>query len=282
MAKIIFFGTPDYVIPVPRALKKAGHEIVAVVTQPPKPVGRNKVITPSPVSSWAEKNKIKILTDNTPLRRSVFFKAEVGVVAAYGQIIPKVVLDIFPKGILNIHPSLLPKYRGASPIQAAIFYGDKKTGVTIIKMDEKVDHGPIIGQEKIVISDSDSFETLRMTAFELGSKMLVDVLSSYLRGKIKTVAQDHNKATYTWKISETKDKAYFNLAHPPSPEVLDRMSRAFYPWPTAWTIWSFGSAQDKNGKIVKFLPGGKIQMEGKKPVDFATFKRGYPDFPLLL
>jgi methionyl-tRNA formyltransferase len=133
--KIIFFGTPDYVLPVLEILNKY-HEIVAVVTQSPKPVGREKTLTYSPVDAWAHKKKIQKQFDFISLP-----EADLGVCAAFGMIIPKVVLNHFKFGILNVHPSLLPKYRGASPIQSAIVSLDQKTGVTIIKMDEKMDHG---------------------------------------------------------------------------------------------------------------------------------------------
>lgn len=273
MAKIIFFGTPEYVLPVPQALKEAGYEIVAVVTQPAKPVGRNKILTPSPTETWAKENNIPVVTDSTLLHRSVEFKADLGIVASYGKIISNEVLEQFPHGMLNVHPSLLPKYRGACPIQNAILDGEIESGVTIIKMDEKMDHGPIVIQKRIKIKATDTFESLLKSSFQLGAELLIKVVPEYLEGKIKLVPQNEEEATYTWKTNETKAAAYFDLENPPSPEVLDRMARAFYPWPNAWTKW--------NGKIVKLYPNKVIQIEGKKPVGFEQFKRGYPSFPLL-
>lgn len=267
MTKIVFFGTSDYVVCVPEALKKAGHEIVAIVTQSPKPVGREQLVTPSPVEEWAKKNGIKVLYEP-----QVNTSADIGVVASYGAIIKNEVINSFPQGILNIHPSLLPKYRGACPIQAAIFYNESQTGVTIIKMDERMDHGPIVTQETVAIEVSDNFETLRIKAFELGIKMLVEILPNYLNGEIKLFPQDEGKVTYTWKAAETKSKAYFHIDNLPNPDTLERMARAFYPWPNAWTRWG--------GKIVKFYPGRKIQMEGKNPVKFEEFLRAYPNFPI--
>ncbi len=276
MARIIFFGTPDYTIPILEALKVAGHHILAVVTQPAKPTGRNQIITPSPTEVWAKQNNVQVLTDH-PGELSGSLKGlnpDLAVVASYGRIIPNEVLEVFPQGMLNIHPSLLPKYRGACPIQNAILEGKKTTGVTIILMDEKMDHGPIIAQQELDIANNDTFESLLQKGFQLGSEMLVNVLPDYIEGKIELKPQDDNSATYTWKTAETKEAAYFDLDYPPTSEALDHMARAFYPWPNAWTRW--------NEKIIKLYPNRMIQLEGKKPVSYKQFIEGYPDFPLRL
>ncbi len=283
MAKIIFFGTPEYVKIIPEALLISGHEIVAVVTQPPKPHGRNKEITPSPIAIWAEKKIIPVITDFSNIAK---LEADLGVVASFGRIIPKEVLDLFPKGMLNIHPSLLPKYRGACPIQNAILDGIKESGVTIIKMDKKMDHGLILSQQMIEISDSDSLENMLIKSFKLGSEMLVNILPDYLKGKTILKLQDESEATYTWKTAETKEKAYFDLnppvGGPPTSEVLDQMARAFHPWPNAWTYWEREATSDKRKVIVKLLPNKMLQMEGKKPVSYKQFLEGYPKFPKIL
>lgn len=283
MAKIIFFGTPDYVVCVPQDLKDAGHEIVAVVTPQPKPQGREKIIAPSPVAVWAQNNNIPVIHNLNDLVSMIRInRTELGIVASYRKIIPKEVLDFFPKGILNIHPSLLPKYRGASPIPAAILAGDKETGVTLIKMDEQIDHGPIIAQKPLPIPKEATTKDMLPVAFKKGAEVLINILPDYLKGALQPIEQQHTKATYTWKTSETKEKAYFDIKRPPSQEVIDRMAKAFYPWPSAWTIWPFDSAQGKKAKIVKFFPNKKIQIEGKRPVTYKQFKEGYPDFPLEL
>lgn len=195
-------------------------------------------------------------------------KADLGVIAAYGQILTKKEL-ISPKmGCINIHPSLLPKYRGPSPIQAAILNGEKKSGITIIKMDEKMDHGPIIYQESLELASSDNFHTLSKKMFLKASQILPQIITDCISGKITPVPQNHSQATYTKHF--TKKDGYFDINNPPDPEKLDRMIRAYHPWPGVWTRW--------NNKIVKFLPGGLLQMEGKKAIPLKDFLNGYPDF----
>ncbi len=269
MFRIIFFGTPDYVIPVLEALKKAGHEILAVVTQPPKPVGRKQVLTPSPVEIWAKTQGVRVLNNHSDLNE---LSSEVGVLASYGRIVTKETLDVFPKGIINIHPSLLPKWRGACPVQEQILAGEKNLGISLMVMDEQMDHGPILKQQVVEMDSNDTQQSLLVKGFKIGAKMLVEILPFYVERRILPKGQEHSKATYTYKTLESKNKAYFDLDNPPALEQLDRMIRAFYPWPVAWTKWS--------GKIVKFYPGEIIQIEGKNPVKYGEFLRVYPDFPL--
>lgn len=197
-------------------------------------------------------------------------EADLGVVAAYGHILTKNELETPKYGCINIHPSLLPKYRGPSPIQSAILNGDKVSGITIIKMDEKVDHGPIIYQDSLELSDRDNFDTLSKKMFFAASEVLPQVIRDFIEGKIVLKSQDHSQATFCEIL--TRESGFFEIQTPPSAEVLDRMIRAYYPWPGVWTKW--------NNKIVKFLPGDLIQMEGKKPISLKDFLNGYPDFPL--
>lgn len=197
-------------------------------------------------------------------------EADLCVVAAYGKILTKEELNTPKYGCVNVHPALLPKYRGASPIQAAILNGDKVSGITIIKMDEQVDHGPIIYQEQLELSDRDNFDTLSKKMFQRASQILPKIITDFVDGRLKSRGQNHAMASNCPKL--TRDSGYFDIDHPPDPLVLDRMIRAYYPWPGVWTRW--------NGKIVKFLPAGKLQMEGKKPLSLKDFLNGYPDFPL--
>lgn len=284
MAKIVFFGTPKHVICVPEALKNCGHKVIAVVTQPAKPVGRKQLITASPVALWARKNNVKILDGNLQdiIGELQKLKADLGVLEAYGRIVPQEILDAFPRGIINVHPSLLPKYRGSSPVQATILNGDKTTGITLIKLDTEMDHGSILYQEEAQIKDNDTLDSLQERLFVRSAQILCDLIPKYLSGRVRPYQQNEAEATYTWNTNETKEKAYFDINNPPAPGIIERMARAFYPWPNAWTKWSLfaGASGDKNGKIVKFLPGRKIQLEGKKVVDYKQFKEGYPDFPL--
>ncbi len=214
-------------------------------------------------------------------------EADLAIVAAYGKILTKEELNAPKYGSINIHPSLLPKYRGPSPIQEAILNGDKVSGITIIKMDEEVDHGPILYQEEMELSDKDTFDTLSKKMFLRSAEVLPEVIEDFVRGRIQPRLQRHAIATHCNRL--TRDSGYFDINNPPSPEILDRMIRAYYPWPGVWTRW-FPSAKasgDKNGKIVKLRPavpesgnGGVIQMEGKKAIPLRDFLNGYPDFPI--
>ena len=259
--KIVFFGTPDYVLPILDSIHsnfkiKGESPIAAIVTQPPKPVGRRKIMTYSPVDTWAHKRNVPKFYDPKELIKSDIV-ADLGILASYGKIISKDAINFFPKGILNIHFSLLPRYRGASPVHASIITGDKECGVSIIKLDEKLDHGPIISQFKEEIRNDDTTETLRSRLFNITPKVLVTLLPKYLEDKITPKTQDHEKATYTriitkqdgfippkyinsalegksinekWNIDFIKD---FSIT--PKADVIDRFVKAMKPWPIAWT-----------------------------------------------
>lgn len=208
--------------------------------------------------------------------KSLENKPDVGVLASYGKILSKEVLKIPKHGILNIHPSLLPKYRGASPAQAAILNGDQVTGVTIIKMDEKIDHGPIVAQFKEKIRPDDTAKSLYERLFETGAKVLLTILPAYLEDRIELRKQDHSKATYTKKL--TRDDGKVDWTKPN--KYNERFIRAMFPWPGAWTEVTI---QDRRRlKILKaHLEKGKlildqVQLEGKKPVTWKQFCEGYP------
>lgn len=198
-------------------------------------------------------------------------EAEVAVLAAYGKILPKAVLNQFKYGILNIHPSLLPKYRGSSPVQNAILSGDRETGVTIIKLDEKMDHGLILAQAKIEIAPSDTTWSLYEKLFPLGAKLLNENLLEYISNKIELTEQDHESATYTKMI--TKADGYIDILNI-KPEEIDRKIRAYFPWPGAWSKVVLNEKGEQ--KIVKFLPNKMIQVEGKKEMSYKDFLNGYP------
>ncbi len=197
-------------------------------------------------------------------------EADLAVVAAYGKILTNDELNAPKFGSINVHPSLLPRYRGPSPIQSAILNGDKTSGITIIKMDQEIDHGPIIYAEEFILSEQDTFDSLSKKMFLRANEFLPHVITDFVSGKIKPVLQNDSQASFCKLI--TKKDGYFDITNPPSQEKLNRMIRAYYPWPTVWTKW--------NNKIVKFYPEGKIQMEGKKILSLKDFLNGYPDFPL--
>lgn len=236
--KVVFFGTPEFTLPTLKALYQEGYNIVLVITQPDKPVGRKQIITPSPVKVEAKKLKLKVIEDlkieTLRLRSGQGLKdldPDVGIVVAYGKIIPKEILDLFPNGCLNIHPSLLPKYRGPSPIQAAILSGDKETGITIIELDEKMDHGPIIQKAKVKIQKSDTAETLHDRLAQEGAKLLIKTLPDYLFGKVRSEPQNDNQASYTQILKREDGKIDWKK----SAKEIERQIRAYYPWPGSFT-----------------------------------------------
>lgn len=284
--RIVFFGTPDYVLPVLTGIHKkfvtgpGVSPITAVVTQAPKPSGRKQTTAYSPIDKWAHEHKVPTHYSSRELSIDKI-EADMGILASYGEIIPKEVINLFPKGILVVHPSLLPKYRGASPIPEAIKNGDTTTGVTIFKMDEKVDHGPIVSQFKEDILPTDTFETLRQKLFSRSAEVLAELVEPYLKGKIVPRAQDEAEATYTKML--TKEDGKVDLKTDDSSEI-ERKLRAFTPWPGVWTL--------VEGKRLKILAAhlnashdslviDKVQLEGKNPVSWKQFIEGHPAMELV-
>lgn len=202
-------------------------------------------------------------------------EADLAVVAAYGRILTKNELNAPKYGCINIHPSLLPKYRGPTPVQAAILNGDKKTGVTIIKLDEEVDHGPIIAQTEEPIFPTDTSEILYERLFKKGAELIAQNVNKYIKGQLKTTPQDHSKATFTKPLTRTD--GYIDISDTISFEKLDRMIRAYHPWPGVWTRLRLGFGGQAKLKILKFLPEQKIQVEGRKPMSYKDFINGYPE-----
>jgi methionyl-tRNA formyltransferase len=280
--RIVFFGTPEYTVPIAEGLYKEFHTfrdkgVVAVVTQPPKPSGRKKQLAYSAIDRWAHKREIEIIYNYEDLP-----EADLGVVAAYGRIIPQSVIEHFSNGILNVHPSLLPKYRGASPIQAALAAGETETGVTIIKMDEKMDHGPIVSSFVEEIKQTDTNEVLRKRLFDRSVDFLIELIPSYIDGKIKLKEQDHNKATFT-KLVKRED-GYIEKPFE-NPVKTYNLYRAYSPWPGIYTNVNI-KGEENRLKINKLhlhkkeLVLDEVQLEGKNPVSFEEFKRGYPNLSL--
>src|SRR3989344_4931969 len=197
--KFVFFGTPEFAATVLEKLIAAGYVPAAIVCNPDKQVGRKQVLTPPPTKILAGKYGINILQPEILANYELpiaNYEPDLAIIAAYGKIIPKTILDIPKHGFINIHASLLPKYRGASPIQYAILNGDKETGITIMKVDEEMDHGPLLGKSEIRISKFETYENLRQKLAILGAKLLTKIIPDYIDGKIKLVEQDHSKATF--------------------------------------------------------------------------------------
>ena len=240
-SKIIFFGTPTVSTKVLGALLTANHEVVAVVTNPDAPVGRKHVMTPSPVKVLATEKNIPVLTpDKLSPDDLKSFAAGIGIVVAYGKIIPQSVIDMFPDGMLNIHYSLLPKYRGASPVEHSILSGDKSTGVAIQKLIFKLDAGPIVAVKEFPIDEKITTPELKDRLTEIGSELLIETLPRYLNDEIELVEQDETLATHCKKIS--KSDGEIKLSDGDMEKWLKY--RAYFGWPG---IFYF----DENGKRVK-------------------------------
>jgi methionyl-tRNA formyltransferase len=288
MIKTVFFGTPKEIIPIAEALQKSKNiKLLACVTQPDRPVGRKRIITSSPLKTWAKKKKIPVLTPTefdkefTEQLQKITKKIDLFIVAAYGLILPKKILRIPKKGSLCLHPSLLPLYRGASPVQEAIINGNQQTGMTIFKMDEKMDHGPIVSQFEETIQPEDNTQSLYQRLFEKGTEVLVTILPEYIKGKIKTKRQDDEAATYTKTL--TKNDGRINWSK--TPEEVERFIRAMTPWPGAWTeveLEQAGrtpfkkrlkvlSARFEQGKLLL----DQVQLEGKTPTSWKQLQKGY-------
>lgn len=300
----MFMGTPAFSIPVLEALLGAGHSVVGVYTQPDKPRGRGRVAEAPAIKSYA-------ISKGLPVFQSVSLKAEevqaqlrglapqAIVVAAYGKLLPLPVLKIPPFGCLNVHPSLLPKYRGASPVASAILEGDSRAGVTIILMDEGMDSGPILLQEEEEIRDEDTAESLTGRLFVAGARLVVAALAKLEKGDLQPIPQDGAQATFTRLL--TKEEGELDFAR----EALQlwRQVRAHHPWPGSYTYWQGKLLKVQEARPLPAIEGkpaglvvpvwgepgtpiavvtGKgllglrrVQLEGKSPVGAEEFLRGY-------
>ena len=252
--KIIFFGTPQFAVPSLRALHAAGWPITLVVTAPDKPTGRKQTLTPSPV-------KVAALELGLPVASAIDdARADLGVIVAYNKIIPQSVLDRFPLGVINVHPSLLPKYRGPSPIQSALLNGETETGVSIMQIDAEVDHGPVLATERWQIPPGADYPTCEAALAQLGAELLVRTLEANPAPQ----PQDHAAATFTKKF--TREDGRIDWSRPET-EIANKV-RALNPNPGTWTTWS--------GKTLNVLGPDTVQLDGGKPMTWAEFRRGHP------
>lgn len=265
--RVIFFGTPDFAVSSLRALHDSGYTIVAVVTQPDKPVGRKHVLTPPPAKRYAEEHSIPVLQPTTlKLNKTSgerFFhtikalQPDVAVVVAYGKIIPEAYLTIPHHGFLNVHGSVLPELRGPSPIHTAILEGKTTTGVTIMQLDSGMDTGPQLASLEVPITEHDTTATLHDTLKEHGAQLLVRTLPAYLAGSLLPQPQDSSRATYCHLIKKEDGEI-----HPSdSPEIIVRKIRAYTPWPGAYM-----KINEKRIKILKaHLEHGRLEIEIVQP-----------------
>lgn len=271
---IVFFGNTKYSRIVEEALhKKFG--LSAVVTIPDRPLGRKKILTPNPVKLFALENNIPVVEadifNNKIIEAIKKYSPDFLVVADYGLILPKKLLEIPKSASLNVHHSLLPKYRGPSPAPTAILNGDEISGVTIIKMTELLDAGEILAQKEYVLKKNETTDSLLTILNKLGAEIIIPVIENYKKFEKKAVKQIENKATFTKRMR--KEDGYIDLNNPPSKEKIDRMIKAYYPWPNVWT-----KLRIRNQELrIKFLPEKLVQVEGKKPIGIKDFLNGYPE-----
>ena len=316
MLRIIYMGTPHFAVPAlealiakaaPGVLLPEGYELVTVITRPDKPAGRGKEIVYSPVKQTALAHNIPVWQPGSLKRPEnieglAAYKADLYIVAAFGQILPQAVLDQPRYGTLNIHASLLPKYRGVSPISEAILQGDSETGVTIMLLDAGVDTGPILLSRAIPIAEDETTGSLTDKLAVLGAEALVETIPLWVQGKITPQPQDEQKASHTHMLHKEDGEISWNRPA----AVLAREVRAYNPWPSAYTYW--------HGRLLKLLsaraetlePGAEVapgtvtlrkeaghqvlaivtgsglldvdtlQLEGKKAMSAEEFVRGYP------
>ncbi len=256
-----FFGTDDFAVTVLITLADLGLKPQLIITTPDKPSGRQLILTPPPVKVWAKENKIPF---HQPDKLSTLAPNSLFLVASYGKIIPEQILSLPTHGTLNIHPSLLPKYRGATPLQSAILNGDTATGVTIIKLDKEVDHGPIVAQESFSLTNQPdiTYPELREALAKSGAQLFAKILPDWLEGKIEAREQNHSQATFTKKIIKQAGEIKLD----DDPLFNYRKYRAFLPWPGIYFFDQGGKriiikkAKLENGHFtpVRIVPeGGK-------------------------
>lgn len=300
--KYIFCGTSIFSVAILEKLMSDFYFPEFVITQPDKPVGRKQIMTAPPVKDVCLDHNIPCYQPEKIGQLAQMIKdADVDflIVASYGQIIPQAVLDAAKRGGINVHTSLLPEYRGASPIQQAILDGEEQTGITIMKMDDKMDHGDIVFQKEIDIADTDTAESLQAKLAFLGADVLVKVLPDYTSGKLKSRIQNHDQASFTKIIKKADGKIDWN----DSDQKIERKVRAYYDWPIAWTILPNKKrlkiyrsqlteleSEEAPGTLVHFpdffaivcgnkklLRIEKLQVEGSKEMSVKDFMNGYKD-----
>ena len=324
MVRIIYMGTPHFAVPALEALVKGaapgmvlpeGYEIITVITRPDKPAGRGQEIVYSPVKQAALAHGIPVWQPGSLKRpeniealfsgkgrKLTAYQADLFIVAAFGQILPQAVLDLPRYGTLNIHASLLPKYRGVSPISEAILQGDSEAGVTIILIDAGVDTGPILLKRSIPISEDETTGSLTHKLAELGAHLLMEVLPRWLTGEITPEPQDEQSVSHTRMLHKEDGEISWELPA----AVLARKVRAYTPWPAAYSHWRgkrlkiisahalarestepgvpglIGVREEGGHKTLAIVTGAgllvvkQLQLEGKKAMSTEEFLRGYP------
>jgi methionyl-tRNA formyltransferase len=304
--RLVFMGSPGFAVPALEGLVRSGCEVAAVYTQPDRPAGRGRALLASPVKEAALRYGLAVVQPESlkapaAAAQLAEFKPEIIVVAAYGQLLPKAVLELPPRGCVNIHPSLLPEFRGASPVAAALLAGREFTGVSIMLLDEGMDTGPLLARAAVPVSPADNTGSLTGKLSVVAAALLQDALAGWCRGEITPRPQDDAAATYSARISKEDGEIDWNQ---PAADIWRRV-RAYNPWPGCYTRW-----RGKQLKIIEAIPAGaeikagagqvialdgvaaplgvgtgegtlgllRVQMEGKRPVPADEFLRGQRDF----
>ncbi len=301
-------GTPDFAVPVLDALCSSGHDVAAVYTRPDRRAGRGRRLSPPPVKVYAEQNGIPVvqpakLSQERTIETLASLEPQAMVVAAYGRILPPEMLKVPPLGVLNVHPSLLPRYRGPSPVTEAILDGESKVGATIMLLDEGMDTGPVLAQKETDVFPEEAADQLTRRLFLLGAELLTEVLPAWEAEEIKPVPQNEDEASITRLYSREDGELDWSL----SAEHLARRLRALHPWPGCFTHWegrllkvirgraleedavgaAIGqvAAPDKAGEYAAGVATGKgvlildeVQLEGRRPQPTGEFLRGQPHF----
>lgn len=305
--RIVFMGTPQFSVPTLERLNSSAYDVIAVYTQPDKPSGRGRIASSTPVKLIAEEHGLPVhqptsLREQAEIEKLDTLNPDVIVVVAYGQILPQEILDIPAFGCLNIHPSLLPKYRGAAPVVAAILAGEEETGVSVMLMDAGMDTGPVLSRHKVSIEPRDTTDSLEKKLADISADLLMKTLPKWFEQKLVPERQDNSRAVYSKQINKKDGEIDWQL---PAIE-LERRVRALSPWPGCFTYW--------RGKVLKILdavalseannvePGAvvalsqnpefavgigtgdgilgicRLQMEGKKANMSGDFIRGQREF----
>lgn len=270
---IVFMGTPEFAVPILKALTESEFKPKAVITAPDKPAGRGNEVTPSPIKISAQQNEIPVFQPDGKealLKQTTELKPDLIIVTAYGKILPKEIIELPKYGVINVHPSLLPKYRGPSPIQFAILEGDEETGVTIMLVDEKMDEGPILSQQMVKIEKDETSATLEKKLSDISARLLIRTLNHWVvlkempqaaQNLIQPQKQDNLKATYTKILTKQDGKIIWTK----TAKEIERQIRAFQPWPGSFTVFKNPKLpENENLLTLKFLKASVLEINAEK------------------
>lgn len=271
--RIIFAGTPDFSVPPLKALLASGHDVVAVYTQPDRPAGRGRKLTASPVKSLAQEHSIPVCQPvnfkaDEDVRQLAALHADIMIVVAYGLLLPASILNVPAKGCINIHASILPRWRGAAPIQRAVLAGDAESGVSIMQMEKGLDTGPVYLTHRLSLATDETGGSLHDRLSVLGAAALMEALPGIVEGSLPAVVQDNELSTYAKKL----DKKEAAIDWSRSAQEIERQVRAFNPWPVAYTPYEHASLRIWEGRAMDgtAATAGTVMAAGREGIDVAT------------